>query len=422
MPQITLAGLENWLPVVAALWVISVLALIYAARRYFASQALARSVGAPATVQPFIGENPHDALAEQDPFHPFIGDDLYVPTGRDNVADFVITEPFVTASPTLAEQLGRRAKREEPTVSQFAAPKVPLSQPWIQRPKREESPTPQVTALQQPSPEPSAPHGKQEGTRTPDVTALPPLAERGPSITQEEPPTSHVTAPPLSLPQTSSETAKQEEPPTPLVTAPPLAVPHTSSERANLEEPPTPNVTAPPLSLPQTSSASAEHDEPLTPHVTAPPPSLPQTSSERAELDDPPTPHVTAPPLPQSSSERAEQEDRPTPGATSETQPAKPEVSVLDAVRARFAEEGTPAQGLSDLIRALYLDESNFTFHSIADLSDDDRALARRLIDHWLADPLALDRWEEIYTAVPKSYALIRDREPAAGDAWRSHS
>ena len=476
MPQMTLAGLENWLPVVAALWATSVLALVYAARRYFAARALARRVAAPATVPPFISDNPHATLAEQDPFHPFIGDDLYVPTGRDNVADFVITEPFVTASPTLAEQLGRRAKREEPTVSQFTAPKVPLPQPWSQRDKREEPAAPQVTALQRSSPVLSGQHQKPEGPPTEEFTARPPFAGPRPTIAQEEPPTphvtgvplaeslkqspetegppaphvtapplslpqtssesaehdepspQHVTAPPLSLPATSSDTAEGDEPQAAHVTAPPLSLPQTSIERAKHGEPPTPSVTAPPLSLPAPSSERAEHDEPSPQHVTASPLSLPQTSSESAEHDEPSPQQVTAPPLSlaqsssESSSESAEQEDRPDPAAAFETQPTEPEVNILDAVRARFAEEGTTAHGLSDLIRALYLDESNFTFHSIADLSDDDRALARRLIKHWLEDPLALERWEEIYAAVPKSYALIRDRDPAAGDTWRSHS
>ena len=77
--------------------------------------------------------------------------------------------------------------------------------------------------------------------------------------------------------------------------------------------------------------------------------------------------------------------------------------SVREAVRARVARDSASAQGLSDLIRALYLDQSNFTFHTIAELETEDRALAKALIEAWLKEPSAVDAWEEIYDTVRKS-------------------
>lgn len=78
--------------------------------------------------------------------------------------------------------------------------------------------------------------------------------------------------------------------------------------------------------------------------------------------------------------------------------------SVFEGVRARIARDGACAQGLSELIRALYLDQSNFTFHTIAELNVEDRALAKRLIEEWLADPSAVEPWEEIYDTVRESH------------------
>lgn len=87
--------------------------------------------------------------------------------------------------------------------------------------------------------------------------------------------------------------------------------------------------------------------------------------------------------------------------------------SLFAAVRARIAGDPASAHGLSELIRALYLDQSNFTFQMIAGLSVEDRALAKGLIDEWLVDPSAIERWEEIYETVRERNPVSRHKEPA---------
>jgi hypothetical protein len=74
--------------------------------------------------------------------------------------------------------------------------------------------------------------------------------------------------------------------------------------------------------------------------------------------------------------------------------------SVREAVRDRVSRDRASAQGLSELIRALYLDQSNFTFHTLAELDAQDRALAKALIEEWLDVPWAVEKWEELYHAV----------------------
>lgn len=74
--------------------------------------------------------------------------------------------------------------------------------------------------------------------------------------------------------------------------------------------------------------------------------------------------------------------------------------AALEAFHARVARDRPSAQGLIELIRALYLDGSTFTFNTIGELSTEDRELANALIDAWLADPSAVDEWRDAYDAV----------------------
>ena len=92
-------------------------------------------------------------------------------------------------------------------------------------------------------------------------------------------------------------------------------------------------------------------------------------------------------------------------GDTGASEPPQPPsldgpAPALDAVRARVARDRPSAQGLIELVRALYLDGSTFTFNTIGELSDEDRQLASALIDAWLADPSAVDDWRAAYDAV----------------------
>ncbi len=101
------------------------------------------------------------------------------------------------------------------------------------------------------------------------------------------------------------------------------------------------------------------------------------------------------------------------------TIPQEPDIgaqSIFTAARTRIVRDGVSAQGLSELIRALYLDETNFTFQTIAGLNAEDRALAERLIEAWLADPSAVEPWEEIYDTVRESHAVGRLREAGVGN------
>lgn len=105
----------------------------------------------------------------------------------------------------------------------------------------------------------------------------------------------------------------------------------------------------------------------------------------------------------------ASSDDRPTDArggddgaATVAAAPAAPSfghdaASVRERVRARLARDRSSAQGLRELIRALYLDQSNFTFDTLAGLEAEDRALARTLVEVWLNDPSAVDAWKALY-------------------------
>ena len=83
-----------------------------------------------------------------------------------------------------------------------------------------------------------------------------------------------------------------------------------------------------------------------------------------------------------------------------------PQRSARDIVRERVARDRTSAQGLVELVRALYLDGSSFEFSTIAELDPDDRALAKALIDEWLANPSATDDWKSAYDAVREINAV----------------
>jgi hypothetical protein len=83
-------------------------------------------------------------------------------------------------------------------------------------------------------------------------------------------------------------------------------------------------------------------------------------------------------------------------------------VDLREALTARVASDRDSAHGLRDLVRALYLDQSTFRFHEIADLRAEDRVLARALIDQWMADPTAVEYWEQTYAAVCESPAALR--------------
>lgn len=85
--------------------------------------------------------------------------------------------------------------------------------------------------------------------------------------------------------------------------------------------------------------------------------------------------------------------------------------SVKEAVRARVSRDRSSAQGLSELIRALYLDESNFTFRTLAELDTQDRALAKALIEEWLDVPSAVEKWEELYHTVREGSPVTRPTE-----------
>ena len=85
--------------------------------------------------------------------------------------------------------------------------------------------------------------------------------------------------------------------------------------------------------------------------------------------------------------------------------------SVREAVRVRVIRDRASAQGLSELVRALYLDQSNFTFHALAALDGDDRALAKALVDEWLDVPSDVEKWEALYDAVRDSAPATRPRD-----------
>lgn len=96
------------------------------------------------------------------------------------------------------------------------------------------------------------------------------------------------------------------------------------------------------------------------------------------------------------------------PGESPHPPPLHRRTAALEAFRARVARDRPSAQGLIELIRALYLDGSTFTFNTIGELSTEDRDLANALIDAWLADPSSTDDWRDAYDAVLGFSGLTR--------------
>ena len=97
----------------------------------------------------------------------------------------------------------------------------------------------------------------------------------------------------------------------------------------------------------------------------------------------------------------------------SETDPGSapaPTPSLHDTVCERVARDPATAHGLVELVRALYLDGSSFEFHAIAELDAEDRALAKALVDAWLADPAAVDEWKQLYDAVRAPLEPLQQR------------
>lgn len=70
---------------------------------------------------------------------------------------------------------------------------------------------------------------------------------------------------------------------------------------------------------------------------------------------------------------------------------------VLLAAVARIAQDPASGQPLGDLIRALYLDQSVFTFDGLAAIDARDREMAAALITAWLMATYDTDRWEAAF-------------------------
>lgn len=92
---------------------------------------------------------------------------------------------------------------------------------------------------------------------------------------------------------------------------------------------------------------------------------------------------------------------------------AVPREALAATVRTRVAHRDASSRALADLVRALYLDQSNFRFETLCALSAQDRALARHLVDTWLADPSAVDFWQALYAAVDTTSATARASQDA---------
>ena len=70
---------------------------------------------------------------------------------------------------------------------------------------------------------------------------------------------------------------------------------------------------------------------------------------------------------------------------------------VLLAALARIVQDPASGQPLCDLIRALYLDQSVFTFDGLAAIDAGDRKTAAALITAWLMATYDTDRWEAAF-------------------------
>jgi len=70
---------------------------------------------------------------------------------------------------------------------------------------------------------------------------------------------------------------------------------------------------------------------------------------------------------------------------------------ILLAALRRIQEQPESARPFRELIRALYLDQSVFTFDCLADLPSEDRQLALALLKAWLAGTYEPERWEDAF-------------------------
>lgn len=108
---------------------------------------------------------------------------------------------------------------------------------------------------------------------------------------------------------------------------------------------------------------------------------------------------------PDDSGSREDQHERSPDAATDRTLEG---ADLREAVRARVAADHASSHGLSELVRALYLDQSNFRFQMIAELQPEDRTLARALIEKWMANPGDIDYWEGIYAELRDTPDVLR--------------
>lgn len=94
----------------------------------------------------------------------------------------------------------------------------------------------------------------------------------------------------------------------------------------------------------------------------------------------------------------------PEPATPQKSQPYADPLAEASKIVAAGEQPGT-AHALANLIRALYLDQSTFTFNTLEPLDDTTRALASALIDANLNNRYRADEWERAYETV-KPYTL----------------
>lgn len=129
---------------------------------------------------------------------------------------------------------------------------------------------------------------------------------------------------------------------------------------------------------------------------------------EQLRQEDAPTRAYAMPAAQQAAAPKVQQADAPEVRPAIAQEPNTADENIFDVVQTRITRDRASAQGLSELIRALYLDQSNFTFSTVAELDPEDRALAKGLVEAWLSDPKAFERWEELYETVREDYAARR--------------
>jgi hypothetical protein len=147
----------------------------------------------------------------------------------------------------------------------------------------------------------------------------------------------------------------------------------------------------------------------------------PAEAEAPARVEEPPDPSVRVEPtlsLPDAEAcpvdALADEDQQPGNPPLPAVRASAPSASDLrEALVARVARDPDSTDGLRDLVRALYLDQSNFRFHAIAELPAEDRLLARQLLDAWLADPSAVDHWEAMYAAFREGLPAERRTQQA---------